>query len=58
MLVGFAQTPFNLKKKPHTHGADHNQNNPNDGQQGYPTQDFMGHSGLEPGIAGMTGKSV
>ena len=58
MLVRFAKAPFNLKKKPHAHGTDSNQNNPDDGQHGYSTQDLMGHGGLQSGIAGMAGKSV
>lgn len=37
MLVGFAQMPFNLDEKPHTHGTDHNENNSNGGQHGDPT---------------------
>jgi hypothetical protein len=57
-LVGSAQTPFNLKKKPHPYDTDHNQNNSDDSQHGYSTQNLMGHGGLDSGIACMTGKNL
>jgi hypothetical protein len=57
VLAGFTQPPFNLKKKPRTQGTDYNQNNSDDGQHSNPTQDFMGHGGLQPDVAGMAGKN-